>query len=173
MENTQIIDALKDTQNVLSELYKHAKTQGSAIEGEVIGFVKNSASGIEKFVMNAGDEIVAAGHAMQLDQLTELFHRMYEMIDHNALLASFWEDMVQEIPDLIEWAENVMAKGGEAVSEAVTTAGEAVTQAAETAGEVVTQVAETAGEVAIQVAEVAGETALEASDVIAAVATEI
>ena len=153
---------MENIHEILSELYRHAKTQGSAIEGEVIGFIKNSASGIEKFVISAGDEIVAAGHAMQLDQLTELFHRMHEMIDHNALLASFWEDMVQEIPDLIEWTENVLAKGGEAVSEAAATVEEAVVQSAEVIGEA-----------AIETAEVAGEASLEIADVAAAIATEV
>ena len=173
MENAQVFNALKETQNALSDIFKHALAKGTTVEGDVFDYIRHSASGIERFVMNAGDEIIALGHTMQIDQLTELFHRMYVMVEHNALLASFWEDMIGEIPDLIEWTENVLAKGGEAVSEAVTTVEEAVVQSAEVIGEAAATTAEAVGEAAIETAEVAGEASLEIADVVAAVATEV
>jgi hypothetical protein len=162
MENAHTLHAFKETHNILSQIFEHAVAGGKAIEGDAIRFVEHSASNIESFVRVAGDEIIAAGHAAQLDHLTELFHRMYEMVEHNALLESFWEDMVQEIPDLIEWTENVLAKGGEAVA-----------AAAETVGEVAVETAEVIGEAAIETAEVAGEASLEMADVIAAISTEV
>ena len=83
--------------------------------------------------------------------LVKLIKRMYEQVENNEELKNFWEGMVEEIPDLIEWIQNIMEKGGE----------------------VAVKAAETVGEVAVETAEVAGEVALEAADVAEVVASEL
>ena len=137
-----------EIQGVLKEFLTFSLEKGKTIEGDVSEFIKHTAENIEKLVETAGSEVKGAAHSLQLDHLDELAKRMHSQVEHDKSLESFWEDMALEIPDAIEWTENILKESGEVLVET-----------AEAVGEVVT--------------EVASEIALEASEIAAAVITEL
>jgi hypothetical protein len=106
---------------------------------------------LRKLIETHGEKLTAAAALHPHPRFGESLKSMFEQIEHNEVLESFWEEMAEEIPDLIEWIQNILEAGGEAV----------------------VQAAETVGEVATEVAEVAGEVALETADVAAVVASEL
>ena len=137
-----------EIQGVLKEFLSFSIEKGKSIEGDSSEFIKHTAEKIENLVEAAGTNVVEASHSLQLDHLGELAKRMHSQVEHDKSLESFWEDMAQEIPDFIEWTENVLKESGEVLAET-----------AEMLGEVAT--------------EVAGEIALEATDIAAAIVTEL
>jgi molecular chaperone DnaK (HSP70) len=140
MENALATNALKDTHEILSRFLEQAHTKGRAVEGDVISFIRLTASDIEKFVRTVGEELRAAGHALHLNRLAELAKSMFKQIEENEELESFWEEMVEEIPDLIEWIQNLLEKGGEIAADIAEVAGEVAVETADIAEIIATEV---------------------------------
>ena len=167
------ITVISEIQNLLKEFFGIAGEKGATIQGNVLEFIKHTATNIENLIKTASTNLTAEAHALKLDQLGELTKRMHDQVEHNAALSSFWEDMVKEIPDFIEWTENVLKEGEEVIAGAAETIGEAATEIAEVGGEVAAEVADVGGEVVAEAAVVGSEIAPEISEVVASMATEV
>ena len=141
MTNEKTIGEIaKETHGALTEFLSHARAGGRELEGDVAGFIKKTAHHIEKLIEAIGRDAVAAEHKLHLDALKELGRRMLEQVEENEVLQSFWEEMVEEIPDLIEWIQSFLEKGGDALIETAQTAAEAAPEIAEAASEVASAV---------------------------------
>ena len=165
--------AIAEIQNLLKEFFGIAGEKGATIQGNVLEFIKHTAANIEALIKTAGSNVMAEAHALKLDQLGALAKRMHDQVEHNEALSSFWEDMVKEIPDFIEWTENVLKEGEEVIAGAAETVGEVATNIAEVGGEVAAEVADVGGEVVEEAAVLGSEIAPEVSEVVASMATDV
>jgi hypothetical protein len=146
---------ITEIQNLLKVFFSFAGEKGATIQGDVTEFIKHTATNIENLIKTAGSSAMDETHSHKLNQLGDLAKRMHDQVEHNSTLSSFWEDMVQEIPDFIEWTETVLKEGEEVIVE------------------VAAEVAEVGGEVAAEAATVGAEIAPQISEVIATLATEL
>ena len=137
--NIPYLKDYKETHKVLNECLSHARSKGRTVEGDVKESIFNAAKKLTKLQKTLCKDKEAAKHHAHLNKLGMLAESMYEEVEDNKELESFWEKMAEEIPDLIEWIQTLL----------------------ETAGETAVQVAETAGEVALEVADVADVVATE------------
>ena len=137
MSNVQTIgDATKETHASLTEFLSYAREGGRALEGDVAVFIQNTAHQIVNLMEAIGKGAVTAEHMLHLDAMKELGHRMLEQVEENEILQSFWEEMIEEIPDLIEWIQGFLEKSGEAIVETAEAAGEVAMEASDVVAEV-------------------------------------
>jgi len=141
MTNEKTIGEIaKETHEALAQFLSHARAGGRELEGDVAEFIKKTAHQIGKLIEAIGRDAVAVEHKLHFDSLKELGRRMLEQVEENEVLQSFWEEMVEEIPDLIEWIQGFIEKGGDALIETAQAAAEAAPEIAEAASEVASAV---------------------------------
>ena len=137
MTNEQTIsDVAKETHKSLTEFLSHARAGGHTLEGDVAEFIQNTAHQIVMMAEAIGKGAVAVEHMLHLDQMIEVGHRMLEQVEDNEVLQSFWEEMIEEIPDLIEWIQSFLEKSGDVIVETAEAAGEVAMEASDVVAEV-------------------------------------
>jgi len=137
MTNEQTIgDAAKEAHKSLTDFLSYAREGGHTLEGDVAGFIQNTAHQIVMLAEAIGKGAVAVEHKLHLDQMIEVGHRMLEQVEDNEVLQSFWEEMIEEIPDLIEWIQGFLEKSGDVIVETAEVAGEVAIEASDVVAEV-------------------------------------
>ena len=129
----------KETHKVLKECLSHAHNKGRTVEGNVNEYICSAGNKLKRLFKSLSKDKEAAKHHVHLNKLGMLAENMYEQVEKDEELESFWEKMAEEIPDLLEWIQTLLEKAGETAA----------------------QVAEAAGEVALEVADVADVVATE------------
>ena len=99
-----------EMRGVLRQLLTHARTEGRAIEGEVLAFILHAARRIEELAEAIGAEAKTMIHGVQKIRLDDLIKQLYRQVENDEDLKSFWERMAEELPDLIEGIETVIER---------------------------------------------------------------
>ena len=122
---------MDELNKTLYELLEHARAEGTMIEGEVSEFLAHMAERIETLTLTIGKDVGSLIHSDLIEKLGHLVENMHAQVEGSESLKSFWESMVEEIPDLIEWIHTIMEKGAEVAAEAVVESADIIEAVAE------------------------------------------